>query len=142
MISAGMIEHNLPRHTQLDQMRQIFAYSSLQSQNGPTCSSLKFHGVAKYIVPDFYKTYEIIGAYGPMLEIKSHNENKKRIILNLVSKAFKDGTIVVLHMPWTVSLHLDIAMLPSMIRSIYGHFLEQEGIPRSCCILNAIKPTD
>ena len=115
MISAGMIEHNLPRHTQLDQMRQIFAYSSFQSQNGPKCSSLKFHGVAKYkyTVPDFYKTYEIIGAYGPMLEIKSHNENKKLIILNLVSKAFKDGTIVALHMPWTVSLHLDIAICPS-----------------------------
>ena len=57
-----------------------------------------------------------------------HNENEKLIILNLVSKALKDGTIVALHMPWTVSLHLDIAMLPFMIRSIHGHFLEQEGI--------------
>ena len=61
----------------------FFSPTSFQSQNGPTCSSLKFHGVAKYIVPDFYKTYEIIGAYGPMLEIKSHNESKKLIILKL-----------------------------------------------------------
>ena len=52
IIRAGMIEQNLPRHTQLDQMRQIFAYSPFQSQNGQTCSSLKFHGVANYIVPD------------------------------------------------------------------------------------------
>ena len=33
MIRVGMIEQNLPRHTQLDQMRQIFAYTSFQLQN-------------------------------------------------------------------------------------------------------------
>ena len=82
---------------------------------------MKFHGVDKYIDPDFYNSYKIIGAHGPMLEIRSHNKNEKLIILNLVSKRFKDGSIAALHMPWTVSLHLDISTLPFMIRSVHGH---------------------
>ena len=124
LINSDILNMNLARHQQIQATQQMMAYTTYQTQNGPTCSTMKFWAIAKHLTINPKQTHEIENIHNNMIIMKGKDKYHKLVTPNMATKKFHDNTRAVLNTPFEIDSQYKIKNLPFTLKGAFNHFLE------------------
>jgi hypothetical protein len=124
LIDSGILNMNLVRHQHIHTIQQMMAYTTYQTQNGPTCSTMKFWAIAKHLTINQKQTHEIEGIHNNMIIMKGKDKYHKLVTPNMATKTFHNNTRAVLNNPFEIDSQYKIENLPFSLKGSFNHFLE------------------